>query len=133
MQEADLFAVTKLDNDAFGNFWHNTFDSLQRAYAQAFCARVAENDSGLVGYQISTGNPFGAHLARLGVRPEAQGRGVGRALVDDLLLFLTANQIDKLSVNTQSDNTASLSLYQKIGFVRTGEYFPVLVHRKDTL
>jgi ribosomal protein S18 acetylase RimI-like enzyme len=133
MQEADLFAVTKLDMDAFGDFWHNTFDSLQRAYAQAFYARVAENDSGLVGYQISTGNPFGAHLARLGVRPEAQGRGIGKALVDDLLLFLTANQIDKLSVNTQSDNAASLSLYQKIGFVRTGEYFPVLVHRKDTL
>ncbi len=133
MQEADLSAVAELDLAAFGDFWHNTFESLQRAYAQSLCARVVENSSGLVGYQISTGNPFGAHLARLGVRPEAQGRGIGRALVDDLNHYLTANQIAKLSVNTQSDNDASLALYQRIGFVRTGEYFPVLVYQKGVL
>ncbi|MFN8380949.1 MAG: N-acetyltransferase [Anaerolineales bacterium] len=129
MLEEDLPAVTELDLTAFGGFWHNTFASLHRAHSQSFCARVAENESGMVGYQISTGNPFGAHLARLGVRPEAQGRGIGRALVDDLNHYLIANQINKLSVNTQSDNEASLSLYQKIGFVRTGEYFPVLVYQ----
>ncbi len=132
MLGTDIDEVTKLDLAAFGGFWHNTFESLQRAYSQSLCARVVEDGSGLVGYQISTGNPFGAHLARLGVRPEAQGRGIGRALVDDLTQYLTANQIGKLSVNTQSDNDASLSLYQKIGFVRTGEYFPVLVHRTGT-
>ena len=129
MLEEDLPAVTELDLAAFGGFWHNTFASLQRAHSQSFCSRVAENESGMVGYQISTGNPFGAHLARLGVRPEAQGRGIGRALVDNLNHYLTENQINKLSVNTQSDNEASLSLYQKIGFVRTGEYFPVLVYQ----
>ncbi len=129
----DLPEVTKLDMAAFGGFWHNTFESLQRAYTQSLCASVAEDGLGLVGYQISTGNPFGAHLARLGVLPEAQGRGIGRALVDDLNQHLTANQIGRLSVNTQSDNDASLSLYQKIGFVRTGEYFPVLVHQNGAL
>ena len=133
MQGADLHEVTKLDMDAFGRFWHNTFDSLQRAFSQSLCSTVAEDDSGLVGYQLSTGNPFGAHLARLGVRPEAQGRGIGRALVDNLIHYLTENRIGKLSVNTQSDNEASLSLYQKIGFVRTGEYFPVFVHQNGGL
>ncbi|MBE0669306.1 MAG: GNAT family N-acetyltransferase [Anaerolineales bacterium] len=128
MQAADLPVVTKLDLAAFGEFWHNTYESIERAHAQALYATVAEDDSGLVGYQISTGNPFGAHLARLGVRPEAQGRGIGRSLVDDLTQYLIENRIGKLSVNTQSDNDASLSLYQKIGFVRTGEYFPVLVY-----
>lgn len=129
MLGTDMAEVTKLDMAAFGRFWHNTFESLQRAYSQALYACVAEDDLGLVGYQISTGNPFGAHLARLGVRPDAQGRGIGRAMVDDLTQYLNTNQIFRLSVNTQSDNDASLSLYQKVGFVRTGEYFPVLVHR----
>lgn len=128
MLETDLPTVTKLDIAAFGEFWHNTFDSLQRAYAQSLHATVAENESGVVGYQISTGNPFGAHLARLGVQPEAQGRGMGTALMSNLLQYLTANRIGKLSVNTQSDNAASLALYHKIGFVRTGEYFPLLVY-----
>lgn len=133
MQSADLRDVTQLDLAAFGRFWHNTFESLQRAFSQSLCSTVVEDDAGLIGYQLSTGNQFGAHLARLGVRPEAQGRGIGKTLVSDLIHYLCENQIGKLSVNTQSDNMASLSLYQKMGFVRTGEYFPVFVHPNGVL
>ena len=128
IQAADLPAMAKIDLEAFGPFWHNTLDTLSRARAQALNATVAEDDSGLIGYQLSTGNPLGAHLARLGVRPEAQGRGVGTALVSDLIQRLGGIQLGRLSVNTQSDNAASLSLYKKMGFVQTGEHFPVLVY-----
>ncbi len=128
MQDADMPAIVKVDLDAFGRFWHNTADALQRARSQCASAMVAEDDSGVIGYQLSTKNPLGAHLARLGVRPEAQGRGVGSALVSDLIQSLGTNQFSRLSVNTQADNAASLSLYKKLGFVRTGEHFPVLVY-----
>ena len=128
MQEEDLPAVAEVDLEAFGWFWHNTLDALRRARSQAVSATVIENESGVVGYQLSTGNPLGAHLARLGIRPEAQGRGVGSALVSDLIQSLGANQISRLSVNTQSDNLNSLALYKKMGFMRTGECFPVLVY-----
>ena len=128
MQEDDLPVVTKVDLEAFGWFWHNTLDSLKRARMQAVNATVAEDDTGIIGYQLSTGNPLGAHLARLAVRPEAQGRGVGTALVSDLIQSLGASQLSRLSVNTQSDNFTSLSLYKKLGFMHTGESFPVLVY-----
>ncbi len=128
MLEADLPAIAKVDLEAFGPFWHNTLDTLSRACSQAVNATVAEDASGVVGYQLSTGNPLGAHLARLGVSPEAQGRGVGTALVGDLIQRLGGRQLGRLSVNTQDDNEASLSLYKKMGFVQTGEYFPVLVY-----
>jgi len=42
-----------------------------------------------------------------------------------LLAKLVNNGIYKLSVNTQSDNVASLALYQRLGFIRTGEQYPV--------
>jgi ribosomal protein S18 acetylase RimI-like enzyme len=128
MQEADFLKVEQIDSQAFGAFWHNTLDSLQRARAQSFYSSVAEDESGMIGYQISTGNPFGAHLARLAVRPEAQRRGVASALVQDLIEQAGALQSGRLSVNTQEDNRASLRLYEKLGFVRTGEYYPVLVY-----
>jgi [ribosomal protein S18]-alanine N-acetyltransferase len=129
MKDEDMPAVAKVDLAAFGQFWHNTANALQRARLQCASATVAEDDSGVIGYQLSTKNPFGAHLARLGVRPEAQGRGIGSALVSDLIQSFGANQLSKLSVNTQEDNTASLALYKKIGFVCTGEHFPVFVYR----
>ncbi len=127
MQTADIFAVAKVDLSAFGQFWHNTADVLQRAHLQCASATVAEDDSGVIGYQLSTKNPLGAHLARLAVLPEAQSRGVASALVSDLIQSLGANQLNRLSVNTQADNFPSLALYKKLGFVHTGEHFPVLV------
>ncbi len=51
--------------------------------------------------------------------------GAGRALLNDLFAYLTRTGITRLSVNTQSDNKVSLSLYQRMGFVRTGEQYPV--------
>lgn len=129
MQASEMHAVTEVDLAAFGMFWHNTFDALQKARLQSLSATVAEDDSGvIVGYQLSTGNLFGAHLARLAVRPEAQGKGVGAALVSDLFQRIGVSQLERLSVNTQADNAASMSLYKKLGFVRTGENFPVLVY-----
>jgi ribosomal-protein-alanine N-acetyltransferase len=128
MQDADLPAVAEVDLAAFGQFWHNTENVIQRARLQCASATIAEDDSGIIGYQLSTKNPFGAHLARLGVQPEAQGRGIGAALVSHLIQTFGAIQTGKLSVNTQSDNLASLALYKKLGFVRTGEQLPVLFY-----
>jgi ribosomal-protein-alanine N-acetyltransferase len=128
MQDKDMPAVAKVDLAAFGQFWHNTERALQKARLQCASATVAEDDSGVIGYQLSTKNPLGAHLARLGVRPEAQGRGIGSALVSHLIQSFNAGQLIRLSVNTQEDNIASLALYKKMGFVRTGEHFPVFVY-----
>ena len=128
MQDADIPAVAKVDLAAFGQFWHNTETALQRARLQCASATVVEDDSGVIGYQLSTKNPLGAHLARLAVKPEAQGRGVGSALVSHLIQALGGSRLGRLSVNTQEDNTASLSLYKKLGFAHAGEHFPVLVY-----
>ncbi len=125
MTEADLHQVVETDNAAFHPLWHNSFDTIKLAYSQALFATVAEDSYGIYGYQISTGHAQRAHLARLAVRPEVQGRGVGRALLNDLFTKVTRNGMLRLSVNTQSDNETSLSLYRKMGFHRTGEEYPV--------
>jgi ribosomal protein S18 acetylase RimI-like enzyme len=125
MTEVDLAEVEKTDAASFDPLWQNPLETLRRAYAQTLYATVAENENGIIGYQISTGGGQRAHLARLAVHPAVQGKGAGRALLNDLFVFLTHMGISRLSVNTQSDNQASLSLYQRMGFVRTGEQYPV--------
>ena len=125
MREADLSDVEKTDTASFDPLWQNPIETLRRAFAQALYATVAENERGIIGYQLSTGSGQRAHLARLAVHPAVQGKGAGRALLSDLFRHLTYSGIARLSVNTQSDNHASLSLYQRMGFVRTGEQYPV--------
>jgi len=121
----DLPAVAALDAAAFSPLWQNPIDALAKAFGQAQVATVAEDEHGLAGYQISTANPFGAHLARLAVRPDAQGKGFGSAIIQELIWRLNAQNITRLTVNTQSNNAASLALYRKLGFKQTGEKFPV--------
>lgn len=121
----DLPAVTETDAAAFGLLWKNSLPALEWAYRQAAFASVAETDGQVVGYQISTRSPVGTHLARLAVRPETQGRGIGQALVADLVQKSVRHNIWEITVNTQSDNATSLALYKRTGFVETGERFPV--------
>ena len=125
MEEADLRAVEIVDAASFPPLWQNPLETLRRAYAQSLIATVAENEHGIIGYQLSTGGRVRAHLARLAVHPSMQGRGISRALVGDLFARLNQFGIPSLSVNTQSDNAVSLSLYKKMGFLRTGEQYPV--------
>jgi ribosomal protein S18 acetylase RimI-like enzyme len=129
MTEADLPEVAKVDNAAFEPLWQNSISSLQTAFPQAAVATVALQDHRIVGYQISTQNPFGAHLARLAVLPDLQSRGVGSSLLGDLLAQLRERSINRVTVNTQSDNRSSQALYERMGFVRTGEQYPVYEFR----
>jgi len=125
MADSDLPQVERIDAASFDPLWQNPLETLQRALTQSLFAMVAEDKDGIIGYQITTGGEQRAHLARLAVHPTAQGRGVGKALLSDLFRVLTRNGTSRLTVNTQNDNVTSLKLYQRMGFVRTGEQYPV--------
>ena len=125
MTQADLPAAEEVDAEAFDSMWHVSRQNLGRAFAQAMVAEVIEARGRVLGYQLSTGKSVGAHLARLAVRKEAQGFGFGSALVANLIVQLRRRGGELISVNTQHDNRASLNLYRKFGFERTGEEYPV--------
>ncbi len=125
MDHADLGLVEKVDASAFGLIWQNSLVDLEIAFRQAAIASVAVIEDEIVGYQISTATPMGGHLARLAVKPMHQGLGIGYALLVDLLSKFEQRGAQSVTVNTQQDNLFSLSLYQKAGFKRTGEEYPV--------
>ncbi|HAV78409.1 MAG TPA: hypothetical protein DCX53_13760 [Anaerolineae bacterium] len=125
MIEADLPDVVRVDNASFDPLWHNSQETLRRALAQSLFATVAEDERGVIGYQVTTSSGSRAHLARLAVHPSAQRRGIASAVLGDLFTRLNHKGYRRLSVNTQSDNQTSLNLYKKLGFARTGEAYPV--------
>jgi len=125
MQDSDIQSVHDLDMTAFGLLWRVSLDTLANAYHQACVASVVEIDGELVGYQISTAGPMGGHLARLAVMPALQGKGIGTALVHDVLEKFEQRGAVRVTVNTQRDNLSSLSVYEKAGFRPTSEVYPV--------
>lgn len=121
----DLNSVHDLDKSAFDPVWRHSIELLELAFQHATCATIAEDKAGIMGYQLSTANNSDGHLARLAVHPRARRLGVAHNLVRDMLQNYRRRGICKVTVNTQENNQASLSLYKKIGFAETGEIYPV--------
>ena len=124
----DIPSVTRIDNLAFEPLWQLSELSLKQAFEQSAFATLMEIRGQIVAYQISTASSFNAHLARLAVQPELQGKSIGYALVLDLLKHLERLNIWSVTVNTQHDNASSQALYRRLGFSLTGDQFPVLVY-----
>lgn len=125
MQADDLAAVYEVDKAAFVPLWQNPRQALEHAFEQAGYATVVEDEGRVVAYQISTVSAHGLHLARLATHPSVQGRGLALTLATDLQRQVQKGNELRLSVNTQDNNQPSLALYKKLGFVLTGETFPV--------
>ncbi len=125
MTKADLPNVAAVDTEAFSPLWQNSLSMLEQAHTRAILPSIAETDEGIIGYQISTPSPYGAHLARLAVHPKAQRKGVASALITKLITELLAKNITQLSVSTQSKNEKSIAFYTKIGFTHTEEKYPL--------
>lgn len=128
MQYTDLARVEEIDRLAFPALWQNAIPGLSKAFNQTGICTVAVKAGEIVGYQISTSMTIYGHLARLAVHPECQRHGIAYTLVYDLLKRFKQRGFWRVTVNTQSDNHASLKLYEKFGFVPTGEEIPVYEH-----
>jgi len=125
MTQEDIPFVQGVDAVAFPPLWHYSLETLRRAFLNAHEATVAMLNDTILGYQISTATAGAGHLARLAVLPQEQRNGIGSALLQNLLERFAAQRFHTVSVNTQNYNQKSISLYEKFGFVRTEEIYPV--------
>lgn len=121
----DLSLVYEIDQIAFETIWRNSKEQLKIAFFEAISTTIAEYDGQVVGYQISTCRSQIGHLARLAVDPAYQNRGIGSALVRDVLDQFQRQGIVQVTVNTQMRNKASLELYKKFGFKQLAEEYSV--------
>lgn len=124
----DLPAVVQVDNQAFEPLWRLSLTALTQAYEQSAFSTLVKFGDQIVAYQMSTATSYSAHLARLAVLPQLQGKRIGYGLVYDLLKRLERVQVGSVTVNTQHNNLASQALYRRLGFALTGDRFPVLVY-----
>lgn len=131
MLRDDFLRIYEIDQGSFEPIWRNSLDLIEVAFQEASSASVAILNNRLVGYQISTINPQGGHLARLAVDSEYQKLGIGTALVEDLLDRFQHQGIVQVTVNTQFKNHPSLELYKKFGFELLDEVYPVFQYTLD--
>jgi ribosomal-protein-alanine N-acetyltransferase len=113
----DLDAIGEVDHSAFDEQWHYPRFVLQRALTTSAYFSVAEQDGQIVGYQFANCYDVDAHITRLAVRADRQGRGIGALLLQDVLATLRSDfGVRLITLNTQASNSVSQRLYSRFGF-----------------
>lgn len=63
-------------------------------------------------------HPMVGEVYVVGVTPEAQGLGLGKALTIAGIRYLQQKKLEAIMLYVDADNTAAVSLYRKLGFTR---------------
>jgi ribosomal protein S18 acetylase RimI-like enzyme len=125
MLDNDLPDVEMIDTASFEDLWVYSLATLQMAFQQSELAYMAEIQGKPVGYLLGTISGRTAHLARIAVLTENKRQHVASHLMEKFFKDLGKKKVNQVTLNTQSNNQASLALYDKMGFQRTGETFAV--------
>jgi ribosomal protein S18 acetylase RimI-like enzyme len=122
MDNGEITAVAAIDRAAFPVSWQMSLADLRYTARIAASRTIASIDDEIVGYQVSTADSDRrrVHLARLAVYPQMQGRGIGSALLHNMLETSIKRGVRSFTVNTQADNYHSQHIYSRYQFFRNG-------------
>lgn len=86
-------------------------------YATGGCGWAAIDDGGVpVGYAVVDRVDGYAHLEQISVRPDHQGLGLGRALIDAIHTWARVSGISAITLTSFADVAWNAPLYQHLGF-----------------
>lgn len=126
MKVQDVEEVARIENDAYPFPWSrgNFLDSLASRY-DAWVAREA--DGRLAGYFLLMHAVDDVHLLNITVRPDLQGQGIGRQLLDKVAALAAAAGIAAVLLEVRPSNRHALAVYRHAGFHEIGvrkNYYP---------
>jgi ribosomal-protein-alanine acetyltransferase len=134
MTAADIAAVVAIEERIQAHPWTagHFRDALLAGY-DAWLARAGEE---LCGFVLLLRAVDEAQLLVIGVVPEQQRQGLGRALLDFAMVTMRAAGMTRLLLEVRPSNAAALAFYQNTGFVEIGRrrgYYPASTGREDAI
>jgi ribosomal protein S18 acetylase RimI-like enzyme len=130
-RSVDWAEVEGVDRMAFEPFWRLDALGLEEAStATPSSALLTVRDSGLLGFSIVGAGATAGYLQRIAVVPDAQRRGLGRALVRASLRWAHRRGARQMLLNTLPGNDSATALYVSEGFSQLDDQLAIL--RKTT-
>ncbi len=119
MRRRDLAPSLAIDASSFTSFWQFDAEALREALSATPKSRrrVVRSGANVLGYAVTGHAGTTGFIQRLAVEPQSREVGIGSSLLADGLCWLHGRRVRTVLVNTQPENRAALSLYERFGFV----------------
>lgn len=135
MLPTDVDAVHTLDARAYPHPWSraNFADAIASGYV---CACLCAADGTLMGHVVVMRGVDEMHLLNITVAPEHQGRGLGAAMLRDVVAWSQAEGAETLWLEVRQSNERARRLYVRGGFEAVGQrkgYYPDGRGREDAV
>ena len=120
MTAAHLDEVAAIENDCFSHPWsRRSLESELQNETSRFL--VAVEDGRVIGYIGMSAVIDEGYLFNVAVDRQYRKKGVGSALVRELVTFCQKRNYAFLTLEVRESNAPAISLYSRFGFVRVGE------------
>lgn len=126
MAEEHVPSVVEIDKMSNGAPWSEASFSREIANPQAhyYVSLDGKQVTGFAGFWTLVDE---AHITTIAVRPEARGRGLGRALMEHILADAARLGMSCATLEVRIGNVKAIQLYESLGFVNSGvrkNYYP---------
>ncbi|MFZ5624895.1 MAG: ribosomal protein S18-alanine N-acetyltransferase [Gemmatimonadota bacterium] len=118
---ADAPALARRERECFSDPWSEQ-GFVELLEQPTIVARVMETDAeGIVAYAMVLVVAGSAELLNIAVIPTHRRRGLGQALLDELLAELVRREVEEVFLEVRESNAAAQELYRRNGFHVAGQ------------
>ena len=134
MVEEDLEEIILIEEEVYESPWTEGifYDCMRVGYS----CWVYEDDSKIVAYAVLSVAANEAHVLTLVVHPDMQKKGIGRMMLEHMLIAAYSVKVDTVLLEVRPSNKGAIHLYLIAGFRTIGkrpDYYPSNHGREDAL
>ncbi|MBQ1829649.1 MAG: ribosomal protein S18-alanine N-acetyltransferase [Ruminococcus sp.] len=120
MTAACIDAVAAIEAECFSHPWSKKSleESLEKENSLFLVAVEDEKVIGYVGMEVIVDEGY---IFNVAVSADYRRRGVGYALVRELVTYSMKNSLCFITLEVRESNSSAISLYSKFGFIKAGE------------
>lgn len=134
MAAEDIDAVLAIEERVQAYPW--TRGNFVDALAAGYDGWVAREDDAVIGFAVLMRAVDEIHLLAIGIAPELQRGGRGRALLRFATRQAREAGMARMLLEARPSNTAAIAFYQQAGFEEIGRrrgYYPASAGREDAI
>ena len=120
MMQADIPSVLQIESVSFPTPWSSSlfYGEISRPTGRYWT--VVESDGRLLGYAGLMEVAGEAHVLNLAVHPDFRKRGLGVALLGDLMRHALEDDVSRVTLEVRPSNSRAIALYERAGFELVG-------------